>query len=348
MNNFKIIILNIKKIFIPSCICLFIIFLLIFSNSNLSSFKAGLSLWANSVVPSLLPFFIATELLAYTNVISILGKLLNKFMKPIFNVPGEGSFPFIMGIVSGYPMGAKIISNFKVQGICTTEEAERLLAFTNNSGPLFIIGTVGIGLFKDANIGILLFITHVLACLTVGFIFRFWKTSNRFGEKGTRPLFPQEQVSISNLGEVLANSIISAINTIFLIGGFIVLFSVIISILENSGILDGFSHLIYPILNIFKVPTSYADGIFTGLLELANGVCNIANISNKSISINIIICAFLLGFGGISIMLQILSIVSKVKISIKPYIIGKFLQGIFAALYTYIFIYAIPLFNLNL
>ena len=345
MYKIKFLVFNIKKSFLPISICLFTILLLIFSNTNLSSAKTGLALWANSVVPSLLPFFIATELLGYTNVISILGKLLNKLMKPIFNVPGEGAFPFIMGIISGYPMGAKIVSNFKSQGICTSEEAERLLAFTNNSGPLFIIGTVGIGLFKDTSIGILLFITHILACLTVAFLFRFWKSSKRFGEKRAWPLFPQEQVSISNLGEVLATSIMSSINTIFLIGGFIVLFSVIISILENSGTLNGLAHLIHPILNI---PFSYANSIFTGILEVTNGVCNVANITNRSISTNIIICAFLLGFGGISIMLQILSIVSKVKISIKPYIIGKLLQGIFAAIYTFIFIYTVPFLNLNL
>ena len=348
MYKFKILVLNIKKLFIPTCVCLFTIFLLIFSNANLSSAKTGLALWANSVVPSLLPFFIATELLGYTNIISVLGKLLNKLMKPIFNVPGEGAFPFIMGIISGYPMGAKIVSNLKSEGICTKVEAERLLAFTNNSGPLFIIGTVGIGLFKDASTGILLFITHILACLTVGFTFRFWKCSKRFETKGVCPLSSQKIVSISNLGEVLSTSIMNAINTIFLIGGFIVLFSVIISILENSGILDALAHFIYPILNIFNVPLNFADGIFTGLLELTNGICNISNISTKSISINIIICAFLLGFGGISIMLQILSIISKAKISIKPYIIGKLLQGIFAAIYTFIFIYTIPFFNLNL
>jgi len=348
MHKIKFLVFNFKKSFIPICICLFTMFLLIFSNANLSSAKTGLALWANSVVPSLLPFFIATELLGYTNVISILGKLLNKLMRPIFNVPGEGAFPFIMGIISGYPMGAKIVSKFKTQGLCTNEEAERLLAFTNNSGPLFIIGTVGIGLFKDTSIGILLFITHILACLTVGFIFRFWKSSKRYETKGDRPLSSHSTVSISNLGEVLASSIMSAINTIFLIGGFIVLFSVIISILENSGILDGLAHLIHPILNIFKISPSYANGIFNGLLELTNGVCNVANIANKSISTNIIICAFLLGFGGISIMLQILSITSKAKISIKPYIIGKLLQGIFAAIYTYVFIYTIPVFNLNL
>ncbi len=350
MYKMKIIVFKIKKLFIPTCICLFTMFLLIFSNSNLSSAKTGLSLWANSVVPSLLPFFIATELLGYTNVVSILGKLLNRFMRPIFNVPGEGAFPFVMGIISGYPMGAKIVSNFKSQGICTNEEAERLLAFTNNSGPLFIIGTVGIGLFKDTNTGILLFITHILACLTVGFIFRWWKSGRKkrtaFLEDSSNNL--PSKVSLSNLGEVLASSIMSAINTVFLIGGFIVLFSVIISILENSGILDAVGNFISPILNVFGIPVSYADGILTGLLELTNGVCSIASIANKSISKNIIICAFLLGFGGISITLQILSITSKAKISIKPYIIGKLLQGTFAAFYTYLFLNTFWFLNLDL
>jgi len=350
MYKMKIIVFKIKKLFIPTCICLFTMFLLIFSNSNLSSAKTGLSLWANSVVPSLLPFFIATELLGYTNVVSILGKLLNRFMRPIFNVPGEGAFPFVMGIISGYPMGAKIVSNFKSQGICTNEEAERLLAFTNNSGPLFIIGTVGIGLFKDTNTGILLFLTHILACLTVGFLFRWWKSGRK-----KRTAFLQDssnsvpsKVSLSNLGEVLASSIMSAINTVFLIGGFIVLFSVIISILENSGILDAIGSFISPILNIFGIPVSYADGILTGLLELTNGVCSVAGIINKSISTNIIICAFLLGFGGISITLQILSITSKAKISIKPYIIGKILHGLFSALYTYLILCIFPIFTFTI
>lgn len=63
-------------------------------------------------------------------------------MRPLFNVPGEGAFPFIMGIISGYPIGAKIVSDFKDNNICTPIECERLLAFTNNSGPLFIVGTV--------------------------------------------------------------------------------------------------------------------------------------------------------------------------------------------------------------
>lgn len=350
MHTLKVFNVKLKKLFLPLCICLFTIFLLIFSNTNLHSAQAGLSLWANSVVPSLLPFFIATELLSFTNIVPLLGKLLNKFMRPIFNVPGEGAFPFIMGIISGYPTGAKIVSNFKKQGICSNVEAERLLAFTNNSGPLFIIGTVGIGLFKDTYTGILLFITHLLACITVGIIFRWWKSNpnKRKAILESNPNTLPSYVSLSNLGEVLSISIINSINTIFLIGGFIVLFSVVISILQNSQLINFIIQFLSPIFNNLGIAPTYIEGFFYGIIELTNGVCTVANIVNKNISVNIILCAFLLGFGGISICLQILSITSKNHISIKPYLIGKLLQGIFASIYTYIFLNIFTFINLDL
>lgn len=350
MNKFKMLVLKAKSLIIPTIICLFTLFLILFSNSNLSAAKKGLRLWANSVVPSLLPFFIATELLGYTNIIPMFGKLLNKFMRPLFNVPGEGAFPFIMGIISGYPVGAKIVADFKKQGLCSDIEAERLIAFTNNSGPLFIIGTVGIGLFKDTKTGILLLITHIFACITVGILFRWWKNSKNKRSTSfieTSNKLPS-RISLSNLGEVLASSIMNSISTIFLIGGFVVLFSVVISILNNIGILNLFVNLISPLSNVFGISDKYLKGIITGLIELTNGVCDIALIANKNISSNIIICAFLLGFGGISVALQVLSITSKNNISIKPYLLGKFLQGCFAALYTYLILNNFCFLNLNL
>lgn len=171
---FKCMIIKIKSLILPTLICVFILCLLLFSKSNLAAAKSGLSLWANSVLPSLLPFFIATELLGYTNIVNVLGKALNKLMRPIFNVPGAGAFALMMGIISGYPVGAKIVSNLKEQKLCTNIEAERLLAFTNNSGPLFIVGTVGVGMFYDFSLGMILFGIHVLSTLTVGFLFRWW------------------------------------------------------------------------------------------------------------------------------------------------------------------------------
>lgn len=250
-SNIKFIILSIKKLIIPSCFCIFTLLLVIFSKDNLIAAKQGLNLWASSVVPSLLPFFIATELLSYTNIIYYLGIFLTPIMRPLFNVPGEGAFALIMGIISGYPTGAKIVSNFKERNICTSEECERLLAFTNNSGPLFIIGTVGSSLFGDTKTGFLLFITHLLACITVGFIFRFWKNKDNKRFRNSFEI-PKIKASFNNLGEVISLSITSSINTIMVIGGFIVLFSVITSILENSHLLTLMCNIVNPIFNVLR------------------------------------------------------------------------------------------------
>lgn len=146
------IIFSIKKHILPILFVAFTICLVIFSKENLLATKNGLLLWANSVVPALLPFFIATELLSHTTIVSSIGSILNRYMRPIFNVPGIGAYAFIMGIISGYPVGAKIVTEFRNNNECSTAEAERLLSFTNNSGPLFIIGTVGIAMFGNTLI----------------------------------------------------------------------------------------------------------------------------------------------------------------------------------------------------
>ncbi len=357
-----------KKNLLTTIFTLFLVFLVVFSNTNLFAARNGLTLWAKNVVPSLFPFFIATELLNYTNLPYYLGKLTNKFMRPLFNVPGEGSYAFIMGIISGYPVGAKIINKFIDEGTCSKQEAERMLAFTNNSGPLFIIGTVGISLFGDSTIGIILFVTHILACLTVGMIFGFFsrkdskcsnsKSSNfrinkcqshcrniniqnrtqkgKHGWKrfyrGYRDTFNNTSYNISDLGSILSVSITNAISTILLIGGFIVLFSIIISILNSLNIIDSISN----ILSYINIPSEFGQCILTGLLELTNGLNSVSCIHTKYMSIQIIISAFLLGFAGLSIFLQIFSIASKNNLSMKPYLIGKLLQGFIAGFYTFI------------
>lgn len=354
MHSYNFFVFKIKRNFLALLFLCFTACLLIFSGSNLPAIKSGLKLWANFVIPSLFPFFVATELLMHTNIINIFGRILNNYMKPLFNVSGEGAFAFIMGIISGYPVGAKIASKFRENDICSKAECERLLSFTNNSGPLFIIGTVGILMYQNTTIGILLFITHLLGCLSVGFVFRFWKKNGnskkllKNDRKKYNYLSNKSNASFANLGEILAESITNSISTILLIGGFVVIFSSIISILKASGILNILCTSITPIFNILHIDPNFISGILTGLLEITNGIQTISSINSKNLSINLVITAFLLGFGGISVFLQVFSITSKTDLSIKPYIYGKLLHGLFAGIYTFLLIQIFPFFNFNL
>lgn len=204
-------------------------------------------------------------------------------------------------------------------------------------------------MFGNTTIGILLLSTHILACITVGIIFRFWNSKNEI-KKSTKNNNKnnQETVHISNLGKILAESITNSIQTILMIGGFVVIFSSIISILKSSGLLILASQIIRPIFNITHISSSFSIPFLTGIFEITNGIQLISQIPEKAISINIIFTAFLLGFGGISVFLQVFSIISKTDLSIKPYLYGKLLHGLIAAFYTFIAIQIFPFLNFDL
>ncbi len=352
----RFIILSLKRNILPFTFVVIAIFLVIFSRSNLTAATNGLTLWATCVVPSLFPFFVITNLLSRTKVVDFVGKLLDKCMRPIFNVPGIGGFAFVMGLISGYPVGAKIVSDFRENGSITKDEGERMLAFTNNSGPLFIISSVGISLFGDTKTGLLLLSTHILSCITVGIILgKFSKKSDKeyrrnmnTHTKNGNNLNSSKTVTFKNLGEVLGNSINNSISTILMIGGFVVIFSVIISILNQTHALDIFAKFLNPFLSTIGFDLEFAKPLLSGIIELTNGVKQVAGVSIKAISQNVVLCAFLLGFGGFSVLLQVFSIVAKTDLSMKKYFIGKFMQGIIAAIYTFLALKLIPFLNLDI
>lgn len=142
-----------------------------------------------------------------------------------------------MGITSGYPVGAKVAKDLYKDKLCTKTEAERLIAFTNSSGPLFIIGAVGTGMFLDPKIGLLLFITHFIASITVGIIFRNYKKS-----KTTSNIIPQvsiksksyETLKLQNLGKLMGIAIQNSTTTLLMILGYMVFFAVLSNILANT------------------------------------------------------------------------------------------------------------------
>lgn len=298
--KFNFFVISFKKYFFTILFSIFLISLILFSSNNIQAAKGGLNLWVSAVIPSLFPFFIASNLLCQTNLINICGRLFGRFMRPLFNLPGEAIIAIIVGTISGYPVGAKIVCNLESSGKISKAEAERLLAFSNNSGPLFIIGTVGISLLSDKNLGLLLLIIHIIASISVGILYSFWspKTQNKINSNYKKQVYlntandSQHSINFRNLGEILSNSISSSIQSILLVGGFIVLFSVIISILKDSNIFSSFVYLD----NFCNFPLYFSENFTSGILELTNGLQGISSISFENINLKIISISFLLGF----------------------------------------------------
>ncbi len=351
-------VIYLKALIIPAACFAFILCLILMSDNMVKAALSGLKLWAFIVVPSLFPFFIAAEIINSTGFIKASGVVLEPIMRPFFNVPGSGSFALAMGVTSGYPVGAKITCDLRNNGLLTKTEAERLLTFTNNSGPLFIIGAVGTGMFGSPQLGILLFICHFLSCITVGFIFRFYglrskkdahvhksnKTKlKQFKEKkifteAKRKLTDEYVNRHSSFGAILGDSIKDSITTIIQIGGFVVLFSVIIQIFHQTGFINILSEGASFILSPIGVDKRILEGIFSGVFEITTGSRFISSASAIPLLIKLPAVSFIIGWAGLSVHFQVMSIASKTDINIRPYLIGKLLQGTFSAIYTWLFL----------
>lgn len=112
--------------------------LIVFSEHGYHATVSALKLFFEVVFPSLLPFFILSDVLLSTGMVHYLGVYFEPLMRPLFNVPGVGSFVFTMGLAAGYPMDAVLTAKFRKQGLCTKYEGERLLAFSNSAEPKFV------------------------------------------------------------------------------------------------------------------------------------------------------------------------------------------------------------------
>ena len=332
----------IKRIFLPLCAVLFIIALIAFPKTAVSSALKGIHLWLEVVFPSLFPFFVASQLLNRSGFIGFAGIIMEPVMRPLFNIPGCGSFALAMGIVSGYPIGASITSDMKRQNLISKTEAERLLTFTNNSGPLFIMGAVAVGMFNMPVAGYLLYISHVAACLTVGFIFRYYKCSEKSTKKPYLKMSQKIRIELKKLknsdinpytlfGECVKNSV----STILAIGGFIIFFSVLINILISCGISGWVCSTAPTVFGKLGLGQQILEGIFCGFFEITTGA-NLINSANVDLIIKLCTVSLIIGWAGLSVHAQVLSVINGSDISAKPYIIGKALQGIISCIYTFI------------
>ena len=337
-NKIDIKIIKIKEYIFPIIIVLILILIVIFSESSFKSAHTGFMLWANNVLPALLPFFICIELIKSTNFMEALGRLLEPIMKPLFNVPGSGAFAIVMGISSGYPVGAKIVSDLRENNCCTKTEGERLLAFTNTSGPLFIIGSVGVGMFGDSKIGLLLLLTHFIASILVGILFRFYNVKDEKIIHNNYVSKHKKDFKISMLGELMSNAIKNSITTLLLICGYMIFFSVLTNIFSGANISFYFSKILDSFLYMLGFSKEISLPIINGIMEVTGGISELSLLKNIDY-IELLPCvAFVLGFGGFSVCMQVNSIIANTDLSIKSYILGKLLQGTFASTLTFLMI----------
>jgi len=312
---------------------IFKILFLTFPSVVLAAAREGLLLWLNNIVPALLPFMIITNMLVEMEFPRFLGETLTPVMKKIFNLPGAGGFALITGLTSGYPIGAKAVADLRKTGEISARDAQHLLAFCNNAGPLFILGVVGIGLFGNAAVGYVLWTGHVFSALLLGILLKFLCRSDRprlpvgynfaeyaSGGRGRPPLHRISSTLSSNSnvspGKALSNAVKNAMESMAIIGGLVIFFNATMAILGEIGLPD----------------KGLLAGFITGAVEVTGGVRKISECGISTTSLAF--AAFAIAFGGLSIHMQTFHFTESTGIKAAPYLFCKVLHGLLAATIT--------------
>ena len=300
---------------------------------SINSAKEGLNIWLNILIPSLFPFIFITDLLISFGIVSLFTKYLEPIMNPLFKVSGIGIFPLSMNIMSGYPVGSRITSKIRAEGLISRTEANRLICFTSTSGPLYVLGTVGTGMLGLPELGLLLILPHYLGAITNGLILSLYSPKER--EETIIEL--QYKHTISNkknlsFGSVISKAVKDGMDSMIMIGGLVIIFSVIIDILISSPL---FSLLTNYISKAINTEPEVVKGITAGIVEITNGCNSVSKLNIPTIN-KILIINFIIGWGGFSVHSQAMSFISKTDIKTAIYIFSKFFHGVFSSLYTYL------------
>ena len=337
-----------KRIYLQALIAISItVSLIIFSENSFQAAVNGLHTWWEIVFPALLPFFIMAEILMGLGVVHFIGALLEPLMRPVFKLPGVGAFAFAMGLASGYPIGAKITGNLRREKLCTQVEGERLVAFCNTADPLFMIGAVAVGMFSKPELGLTLAIAHYISCILVGLIMRFYdpphsnedtKTTSRTEDNIIKHAFAELYQARKKdgrpFGELLGDAIVESVNTLLLVGGFIILFSVITEVLHLIGITKLLTTILLPILKPLGIDKSLVLPIISGIFEITNGT-DLASQAAAPLAQQVIIASGIIAWSGLSVHAQVATMVNGTDIRIKPYIWARILHGVLASIVTF-------------
>lgn len=311
----------------------------------------GLKIWWDVIFPALLPFFIISEILLGFGVVHFMGILLEPLMKPLFNVPGAGAFVLTMGFASGYPMGAKLTTRLREQNMITKVEGERLVSFTTTSDPLFILGVIAVGFFHSAELGVFIALVHYSSSILVGLIMKYYKKNDSAYSKPNIKKSPTKNIIIKafkamhqarindgrKFGKLMGDAVYSSIETLLMIGGFIMIFSVILSILTKIQFTLVLSKFIALILIPLGIAIELSDSIIYGLFEVTLGAKNVSEVATNIPMIQkLAILSAISAWGGISVHAQIAAILQKTDIKYIPFLLSRILHVIFAFLITLI------------
>lgn len=298
------------------------LFVLPYTDAAAHGVQEGLSIACSTAIPALFPFFVLSGLLIRTGAVQKLGTWCSPFLRRVYGLPGEAAGPLLIGLISGYPIGAQAARELYESGTLSHREAETLLGFCNNTGPAFLIGICGSTLCGSVKIGVLLYGIHIVSALLTGLLLTQHTTVSSSETKHTAPAQMPFAASLVASTEQAGRSCLK-------ITAFIMLFSMLRRVLEAAGVFSHAHIFCAPLLWFLGAPSDAAAPMLTGLLEMTSGLVDLPPAAGRAL---LPAMSLLVGFGGCSVLCQTAAVTNGLPI--RRLLYGKIMHGLLAAALT--------------
>lgn len=305
-----------KTKFITLCTILFLGLLFIFPQISFESAKSGLLLWFNTVVPTLLPFLILSNFMIYFKITPFISKIFAPIICPILKISKNACYPVIIGMLSGYPLGAKTCNDFVEEKLISRKEGNDLILLCNNASPMFLTYYVSCYCLNAESRQYIYYSIVILSSFLTFILFRLVSSSSSETKAVCKPTSIIQNTE-TNFLPFLDKAIISSAAILVKVGGYIILFS----ILANQ------------IISIPLLPL-HIKSFIAAIFELTIGTRSLSDISVFSYQTKTALILSLSSFGGFSALLQTKSVILSSRLSIKRYFVGKCVSASF----TYILV----------
>lgn len=299
-----------KKTGIYLLIPALLFYMLLFPKKVLADSLAGVDLWFHTVLPSLLPFMILSNVLIGANAVSALMRPFSGFFRRVLGLSAEGGYAWLLGLFCGFPMGARLTGDMYRQKRISREEADYLLTFSNQSSPMFLSTYVVLHGLGSSSLTLPVFLVFYASAFLTGLFFRV--RGRRFH---LPPSFPKKEVSEqTSYGNLLDTSIMNGFEVITRLGGYIILFSILAGIVMQ-----------------LPSPLRTAAPFLSGITEITTGIHTIAGTSlSPQVKFTAVVCCT--AFGGLSTVAQTSCMLAGTGLSLLTYLKGKLVNALIAGL----------------
>ncbi|MDD6879446.1 MAG: hypothetical protein PUD59_04395 [bacterium] len=307
---------NIYNLFIILLLLSILVFIITYSDEVIACVLNAINIWKNNIVTSLFPFFIISDLLINYGFVDLISELTKNYTRILFNLPGESSFVIITSMLTGFPSSAKFINELLDSKKLTIEQANYLLTFTHYPNPLFVLGVVS-SLLNNKKVSIVIYISIIIGNFIIGMFLKKKKKhiKEKINIRNVLNIITVKRKKNSFI-TILTSSIYKSFNTLIILLGIITTFMIITIIVTN--IMN---------LNIFS------KSIISGLLEMTQGIKNISLI-NIPIQYKASLITFFISFGGISIHMQVMSILNDKDIKYLYYLMSRLIHAFLSSCIT--------------